>query len=67
MTDCLDTIFTKNETNMSWSIKPGTVSEKKNKQNTDMTDRIDAFYAKNDIILWWPIGLGTVCDKNQTG
>ena len=66
MTDCIDTVHTKNEYEMPWPIG-GVGSVKKTKQDNDMTDYIDLVYAETEIKLSGPISMDVVCAENLTG
>lgn len=59
VSNCIDAIYTENETEMSWSIGPSLVCDKI-KQDNDMTDCTGVVHIKNENELWWSIKSGTI-------
>lgn len=57
---------TQKQTEMSWSIKLGTVYHE-TRQNNDIIDHTSVVYVENDTELSWLIGPSIVCNENQTG
>lgn len=53
----------KNKTEMSWSIKLGTVYHE-TRQNNDIIDHTSVVYIENDTEMSWLIGPSIVCNEN---
>ena len=65
--DSTSALNIKNESELSWSIRPGAICEQKTKQDNDVTDRMGVVYIEKEIELLWMIGPGAICDEIQAG
>ena len=65
--DSTSALNIKNESELSWSIRPGAICEQKTKQDNDVTDRMGVVYIEKEIELSWLIGQGAICDEIQAG
>ena len=64
MTDHTDTVYTKNETELSWLIESGIVCDE-NQKGQWRDQSYKSAYAENEIELSRPIRLVSDCDENQ--
>ena len=61
--DHTGSIYTENEIELSWSVEPSVIHEKK-RWDSDVTDYIGAVYVKIKTELSGPIELGAICYEN---
>lgn len=64
MTDCIDLVYIKNDTEYLGPIRPSLVCDETTQDN-DVTDLPYAGYTENEIELLWLIKSSVICHENQ--